>query len=101
MRRVDQAKLLEIRHHVAHRGWRQRHRDQPRNVARSYGFAGRQITLDDLTKYVPRTLVELGEPGVRRDQANRFVVGHRSTPEHLIARPDAKPEPTFAGPACN
>jgi hypothetical protein len=29
-----------------------------------------------LTKNVARALVELGEPGVRRDQANRIVVGH-------------------------
>src|SRR6202011_1240782 len=77
MRRVDQAELLEIGHHVADRGRRQRHRDQARNVARTDGFAGREITLDDLTKYVPRALVELGEPRVRRDQADRFVVGHR------------------------
>jgi hypothetical protein len=30
-----------------------------------------------LTKDVPGTLVELGEPGIRRDQANRIVVGHK------------------------
>ena len=77
MRRVDQAELLEIRHHVAHRGRRQRHRDQARDVARADRLAGGEITLDDLTKYVPRTLIELGEPGMRRDQANRIVVGHR------------------------
>ena len=77
MRRVDQAELLEIRHHVAHRGRRQRHRDQARNVAGTDGFAGGEITLDDLTKNVPRTLVELGKPGMRSDQADRIVVGHR------------------------
>src|ERR1700674_2263804 len=77
MRGINQAECLEIRHHIAHRGRRQRYRDQARNVARPDRFAGRQITLDDLTKYVPRALVELGQPGMRRDQANRFVVGHR------------------------
>ena len=77
MRRIDQAELLEIRHHVADRGRRQRHRDQARNVARADRFAGREIAFDDLTKNVARALVELGEPGMRRDQANRIVVGHR------------------------
>src|SRR3954464_7672407 len=76
MRRVDQAELLEVRHHVTDRGRRQRHRDQTRNVARADGFAGREITLDDLTKNVPRALVELSEPGIRRDQADRIVVSH-------------------------
>src|SRR6202051_2346470 len=76
MRGINQAECLEIRHHIAHRGRRQRYREQARNVARPDRFAGRQITLDDLTKYVPRTLVELGEPGMRCDQANRIVVGH-------------------------
>jgi hypothetical protein len=33
-----------------------------------------------LTKNVARTLVELGETGMRRDQANRIVVGHCLTP---------------------
>ena len=77
MRRVDQAELFQVGHHIAHRGRRQRHRDQARDVARTDGFAGREITLDDLTKNVARTLVELGEPGIRRDQANRIVVGQR------------------------
>jgi len=80
MRRVDQPERFEIRHHIAHRGRRQRHRDQARNVARADGFAGREITLDDLTKNIPRTLVKLGKPGIRRDQADRIVVGHRATP---------------------
>src|SRR5580692_5643979 len=77
MRRVNQAELLQIRHHVADRGRRQRHRDQARDVARSHRLAGGEVTLDDLTKDVPRPLIELGEPGMRRDQANRIVVGHR------------------------
>jgi hypothetical protein len=29
-----------------------------------------------LTKDVPRALIELGQAGSRRDQANRIVVGH-------------------------
>ena len=76
MRRVDQAELLEIGHHVAHRGRRQRNRDQARNVARTDGLAGRQITLDDLAKNIARALVELGKPGIRRDQTDRIVMGH-------------------------
>src|SRR3954467_14197749 len=76
MRRVDQAELLEVRHHVADRGRRQRHRDQSRNVARADGLAGRKITLDDLTKNIARALIELGEPGIRSDQADWIVVSH-------------------------
>ena len=90
MRRIDQAELLEIRHHVPHRGGRERHRDQARDVARPDGLAGRQIALDDLAEDVARPLVELGEPGMRRDQADRIVVGHRILPElSLICLPQA------------
>ena len=76
MRRVDQAERFKVRHDVADRSWRQRHRDQARNIARADGLAGRQIALDDLPKNVARPLIELGKPGMRRDQADRIVVGH-------------------------
>jgi len=33
MRRVDEAELLQVRHHVAHRRGRQRRRDQARDIA--------------------------------------------------------------------
>src|ERR1700712_175824 len=82
MRRVDQAELFEVGHDVTDRRRRQRHRDQARNVARADRFAGRQIAFDDLTKNIPRTLIELGEPGIRRDQADRFMVGHWHSLQH-------------------
>ena len=80
MRRIDQPERLEIGHHVADRGRRQRNRDQARDVARADGLAGREVTLDDLAKNIARALVELGKPGMRRDQANRFVVSQNRTP---------------------
>ena len=40
--------LLEIRHDVADRGRRQRHRQHPRQIARSHRLAGLEIRLDDL-----------------------------------------------------
>src|SRR5258707_835258 len=80
MWRVDQAERFEVRHHVAHRGRRQRHRDQARDIARAHRLAGREKTLDDLTKNVARALVELGQTGIRSDQANRIVVGHQLFP---------------------
>ena len=82
MRRIDQAELLEVRHHVADRGRRQRHRNQPRDVARTDRFAGREIALDDLPKNLARALIELGEPRMRRDQADRIVAGPNAPRKH-------------------
>ena len=67
------ADLEQLGHHVAHRGRRQRNRDQARDIARADGFAGRQITLDDLPKNIARALIELGEPGIaaRSGQSDR------------------------------
>jgi hypothetical protein len=73
VRRIDQPELLEIGHHVAHRGRRQRGRDQARDVARADRLAGCQIAFDDLTEDLARALVELGEAHLRR--ADRDVVG--------------------------
>ena len=85
VRRVDQSQLLKIRHHVAHRGRRQRHRDKARDVARAYRLAGGQIALDDLAEDIPRPLVELRQSGVRRDQmAYRVVVGQNRAPNGLF-----------------
>ena len=61
MRGIDQAELLQVGHDVAHRGRRQRHCDQARQIARPDRLAGRQITLDDLPKNLARALVELGK----------------------------------------
>jgi len=45
-----------------------------------------------LTKNIPRALVELGEAGIWRDQADRIVVGHRLLPQH-------RPNLSISGPA--
>ena len=58
MRRIDQAELLEVRHHVADRGGRQRHREDARQIARADRLAGRQVALDDLAENLARALVE-------------------------------------------
>ena len=72
--RIDQAQLLEVLHDVAHRGRRQRHRNDSRQVARADRLAGREIALDDLAKNLARTIVELGEADFAR--ADRNIVGH-------------------------
>ena len=74
VRRIDQAELLQVLHDVAHRSRRQRHRDDPRQVARADRLAGREIALDDLAKDLARALVELGEADFAR--ADRNVLGH-------------------------
>ena len=61
VRGVDQPELLEVRHHVAHGGRRQRGGDQARDIARAHRLAGRQIALDDLAENLARALVELRE----------------------------------------
>src|SRR5262249_11010217 len=68
MRRIDQPELLKVGHHVAHRGRRQRHRDQARNVARTDRFAGCKVAFDNLPENIARPLIQLGKPGTRRDQ---------------------------------
>ena len=61
VRRIDEAELFEVRHDVAHRGRRQRHRDQAREIARADRLAGRKVALDDLPEDLARALVELRE----------------------------------------
>jgi hypothetical protein len=40
----------------------------------NHRLAGVEIALDDLTEDVARALVELGEPGIRRAQADRIAM---------------------------
>src|SRR6516164_1661905 len=76
MRCVDQPEPLEIRHDVAHRGWRQCDRQEPRQVARAHRLASGEIAFDDLAENLPRTLVEGRKAHLVR--ADRNVVGsHR------------------------
>ena len=48
MRRHDQPELLQVRHDVADRGGRQRHRQHARQVARPDRLTGFEVGLDDL-----------------------------------------------------
>ena len=66
VRRIDEPGMLQVRHDVAHRGRRQRHRDDAGEIARADRLAGRQIALDDLAEDLARALVELREAGLRR-----------------------------------
>src|SRR5262245_44489290 len=63
MRRVDQADLFEILHHIADRSGREGHRQKPGEVARSDRLAAREIGVDDEPKNFPRALVEAGKGG--------------------------------------
>ena len=72
MRRIDQAELLEIRHHVADRGRRQRHLQDARDIARADRLAGREIALDDLAENLARPVAQLGERDLRG--ADRDIV---------------------------
>jgi hypothetical protein len=62
MRRIDQARILEIHHHIAHRGRRQIQGQNSRDGTRSDGLAGVEIGFDEAAEDVARALVELGEP---------------------------------------
>src|SRR3954465_5062334 len=61
VRRPNEPELLEVRHYVAHRGRRQRYRQDAREVARADRLAGRQIALDDRTENLARALIERRE----------------------------------------
>ncbi len=84
--RIDQAELLQVRHHVAHRGGRQRRGDQPRQVARAERLAGRQVAFDDLPKDFARALVELRQADLR--PADGDVLGH---PKNSVRGPQNCP----------
>src|SRR5262249_48567210 len=65
VRRVDEAETFKVRHDVAYRGWRQRHRQRPAQVARADRLAGGKVSLDDPLEDLARTLVQLAQSGRR------------------------------------
>src|SRR5262249_41446887 len=48
-----------------YRGWRQRHRQRPAQVARADRLAGGKVSLDDPLEDLARTLVQLAQSGRR------------------------------------
>jgi hypothetical protein len=58
MRGDDQPQILEIGHHIAHRGRRQPDRQHARQIARTDGRAGLEIALDDLFEDVLAARIE-------------------------------------------
>src|SRR5665647_1844826 len=73
MRGKDQTELLEVGHHVAHRGRRQRNRQDARQIARADRLAGGEIALHNGAENLARALVERRQTDLRR--ADRDVVG--------------------------
>ena len=71
VRRIDQPYLLEIGHHIAH-GCRRSGIVIKREILRDPTVAGGEIVLDNLPENIARTLVELRQPRVRRDQIGPF-----------------------------
>ena len=71
VRRVNQAKLFEILHHIAHGGGRQRHRQQARDMARADRLAAGEIGIDDLTEDLARALVEVRQGCLARRATDR------------------------------
>ena len=70
VRRVDQPELLEILHHIADRGGRQRDRQHAREMPGADGFAGRQIRFDDAAEDFARR-GRSGSPGRRLRRGGR------------------------------
>ena len=62
---IDEPELLEVLHHVANRGRRQRHRQHARQVPGADRFAGGEIRVDDVAEDLTRT-------GVQRRQRARL-----------------------------
>ena len=58
MWRIDEAQFLEIAHDVTHGSRRKRHRQQPRQAARSQGFASVEIAFDDAPENFPRPFIQ-------------------------------------------
>src|SRR5262249_50276731 len=87
---IDQAGLLQVRHHVAHRSWRQRHRNDARQIARADRLAGGEIALDHLAENLARALGELREPGLI-GAAGDVVGGHRALIYHSAAAMEREP----------
>jgi hypothetical protein len=57
--RVDQAGVLQVGHDVPDGGRRQRHRQNPRDIARSHRLARDEVGFDDLPEDLARALVQL------------------------------------------
>jgi hypothetical protein len=74
VRRVDQAELFQVRHHVAHRRRRQRRCDQLRQIARAERVAGGEVAFDDLAENLARALIELRQAHLRL--ADRDILRH-------------------------
>jgi len=58
MRRIDQAQMLQIAHHIANGGRRERMRQQAGQIARTDRVAVVEIALDDQPENFTRPLVE-------------------------------------------
>src|SRR3569623_1257075 len=84
MRCEDATEMLEVRHPVAHRGRRQGHRQDARQVAGADRLARREVALDDRAEDLARALVQRR----KRDLgcADRYVVGRQgdSSNRHRI-----------------
>ncbi|MCY1303284.1 hypothetical protein D9M70_529820 [compost metagenome] len=60
MRRVDETEIFEIAHHIANGSGRERHRQEPRQIARAERLAARQIGFHDATENFARALIQRG-----------------------------------------
>src|SRR5262249_912904 len=97
VRRINETELLQVRHHVAHGGGRERRRDQAGDITRAYRFAGSKVAFDNLPEDIARALVELSEAHLRR--ADRDVVGQgslRSSVTNCPFRPPSASLPALA-----
>src|SRR6202040_1079598 len=77
----NEAGLFQVRHHVAHRSRRQRHRNDAGEIARADRLPARQIALDHLAKDLARALVKLSKPGLV-SAARNVVGGHGELPSY-------------------
>ncbi len=70
--RVDKPELLEVLHHVADGGGRQRDRQHARQMPRAHRLAGRQVRFHDAPENFARTSVQIRE---RAEFGGRAVGG--------------------------
>lgn len=84
MRRIDETKLLQVAHDVADGGRGKRHRQKPRQAARSERLARIEITFDDAPENFPRPLIEqrclIFESGAENPSCPFFIVQIYFTP---------------------
>ena len=59
VRGVDQPRRLQVRHHVADRGGRERHRQDARQVARAHRLARGEVALHDAPEDLARAIVDI------------------------------------------